>query len=90
MASVPSWHWAFELDVNTAFACMEATQKPIGVSFTRPEHLEAAIAMFDAALGSEGGEAAIAGAAAAQLLRHVGLPSTVSAGMILKAPLARV
>ena len=44
----------FELDINTAFACMKATKKPIGVSFSRPDHLEAAVAMFDTALGDEG------------------------------------
>lgn len=44
----------FELDVNTAFACMKATRKPIGVSFSEPAHLDAAIAMFDTALGGEG------------------------------------
>ena len=44
----------FELDMNTAFACMKATAKPIGVSFSAPEHLEAAVSMFDTALGGDG------------------------------------
>ncbi len=44
----------FELDINTAFACMKATRKPIGVSFCHPSHLEAAVTMFDTALGGEG------------------------------------
>ncbi len=42
------------LDVNTAFACMKATRKPIGVSFSDPQHLDAAVSMFDTALGGEG------------------------------------
>lgn len=44
----------FELDINTAFVCMKATRKPIGVSFSHPHHLESAVSMFDAALGAEG------------------------------------
>ena len=44
----------FAQDVNTAFACMKATRKPIGVSFGSPNHLEAVVAMFDTALGGEG------------------------------------
>ncbi|MEM1300694.1 MAG: trimethylamine methyltransferase family protein [Pseudomonadota bacterium] len=43
-----------ELDLNTAFACLKGTGKPIGVSFESPENLAATVAMFDAALGSEG------------------------------------
>ncbi len=45
---------AFELDINTAFACMKATKKPIGVSFSHPSHLETVVDMFDMALGGEG------------------------------------
>ena len=43
-----------ELDVNTAFACLTGTGKPIGVSFQSPENLDAVVSMFDAALGQEG------------------------------------
>ncbi len=44
----------FELDVNTAFACLKATGKPIGVSFCHPSHVDPIIEMFDMALGAEG------------------------------------
>ncbi len=44
----------FELDVNTAFACLKATGKPIGISFCDPSHVGPIIAMFDMALGAEG------------------------------------
>ncbi|MEQ8651156.1 MAG: trimethylamine methyltransferase family protein [Kiloniellales bacterium] len=40
----------FELDINTAFACMKATSKPIGVSFERAAHVAPVIALFDQAL----------------------------------------
>ncbi|MEO0369920.1 MAG: trimethylamine methyltransferase family protein [Pseudomonadota bacterium] len=41
-------------DLNTAFACMKATSKPIGVSFSDPSHVAPIIDMFDMALGGEG------------------------------------
>ncbi len=44
----------FELDINTAFACMKATSKPIGVSFCDPDHVEPVVEMFDVALGEAG------------------------------------
>ena len=44
----------FELDINTAFACLKASSKPIGVSFDCASHVEPVIAMFDTALGGEG------------------------------------
>ncbi len=44
----------FELDINTAFACMKATQKPIGVSFSAPDHVTPVVEMFDMALGAAG------------------------------------
>ncbi len=44
----------FDLDVNTAFACMKATAKPIGVSFAAAAHLTPVVGMFDRALGGEG------------------------------------
>ncbi len=45
----------FLLDVNTAFACLKACPKPIGVSFTEADHIEPVIRLFDMALGAEGG-----------------------------------
>ena len=42
------------LDVNTAFACLKGTAKPIGVSFQSPENLDAVVSMFDLALGADG------------------------------------
>ncbi len=44
----------FELDVNTAFACMKATSKPIGISFCEPGHVAPIVEMFDIALGGAG------------------------------------
>jgi len=44
----------FELDINTAFACLKATSKPIGVSFCDASHIRPIIDMFDLALGSAG------------------------------------
>lgn len=41
----------FELDVNTAFAAMKATSKPIGTSFFSSDHVASVIEMFDHALG---------------------------------------
>ena len=43
------------LDVNTAFACLKACPKPIGISFDKAAHLDPVTAMFDQALGREGG-----------------------------------
>lgn len=44
----------FELDLNTAFACLKATSKPIGISFCAPEHIDPIVEMFDMALGYDG------------------------------------
>ncbi|WP_170763551.1 trimethylamine methyltransferase family protein [Ruegeria lacuscaerulensis] len=44
----------FELDVNSAFACLKATSKPIGISFCEASHIDPIIDMFDIALGYEG------------------------------------
>ena len=44
----------FELDMNTLYACIAGTEKHIGTNFYLPEHVPAAIEMFDAALGGEG------------------------------------
>lgn len=45
----------FELDLNTAFAALKATSKPIGTSFFEAANVAPVIAMFDQALGAEGG-----------------------------------
>lgn len=42
------------LDINTAFAAMKATSKPIGTSFFEPANVAPVIKMFDMALGGEG------------------------------------
>ena len=44
----------FELDINTAFACLKATSKPIGISFCDPDHVNPIVEMFDMALGHPG------------------------------------
>ena len=44
----------FELDINTAFACLKATSKPIGISFCDPDHIDPIVEMFDMALGHPG------------------------------------
>jgi trimethylamine--corrinoid protein Co-methyltransferase len=40
-----------DLDINTAFAAMKATSKPIGTSFFEPTNVAPVVSMFDAALG---------------------------------------
>ncbi len=45
---------SLDLDLNTAYACMQGTSKHIGVSYVRGSHVEAAVEMFDHALGGEG------------------------------------
>lgn len=44
----------FDLDVNTAYALLAGTTKPVGTSFTLPEYVAPVIEMFDLALGGEG------------------------------------
>ena len=44
----------FDLDVNTAYALLAGTRKPVGTSFTVAEHVDPIIDMFDMALGGEG------------------------------------
>ena len=39
------------LDINTAFAAMKATSKPIGISFFEPANVAPVVKMLDAALG---------------------------------------
>ena len=45
----------FELDINTAYACLAGTSKPIGTSFAHAAHAAPVVSMFDRALGVEGG-----------------------------------
>lgn len=44
----------FDLDLNTAFACVKATAKPIGVSFDNAGHVDPVVELFDLALGETG------------------------------------
>ncbi|MEM7561661.1 MAG: trimethylamine methyltransferase family protein [Pseudomonadota bacterium] len=44
---------ALDLDINTAFACLKATSKPIGTSFDNASHVSKVTQMFDLALGVE-------------------------------------
>jgi len=44
----------FDLDVNTAYALLRGTTKPVGMSFTVGENVDPIIDMFDWALGGEG------------------------------------
>ena len=43
-----------ELDLNTAYACLMGTTKPIGTSFFKKENVYDAVDMFDLALGGTG------------------------------------
>ncbi|MBT3556754.1 MAG: trimethylamine methyltransferase [Rhodospirillales bacterium] len=43
-----------DLDINTAFAMLVGTTKPVGTSFTLGSHVDPIIDMFDIALGGEG------------------------------------
>ena len=42
------------LDINTAFACLKATSKPIGVSFGDARNVQPVVDLFDTALGGTG------------------------------------
>ncbi|WP_261843803.1 trimethylamine methyltransferase family protein [Aliamphritea ceti] len=44
----------YDLDVNTAYALLVGTEKPVGTSFTLAEHVDPIIDMFDMAMGGEG------------------------------------
>lgn len=44
----------FDLDLNTAFALMKGTQKPVGTSFTIGEYVHPIVEMFDIVAGGEG------------------------------------
>ena len=45
---------ALDLDLNTAYACLKATSKPIGVSFAAAAHVAPVARLFDLALGGDG------------------------------------
>lgn len=45
---------AFALDVNTAYALLCNTMKPVGTAFTLASHVDPIVDMFDAALGGAG------------------------------------
>ena len=45
---------ARDIDVNTAYAVMVGTSKPVGTSMFHPDHVHEVVAMFDMALGGEG------------------------------------
>jgi trimethylamine--corrinoid protein Co-methyltransferase len=42
-----------DLDINTAYACLKATSKPIGTSFDNAGHVDQVVSLFDLALGGE-------------------------------------
>lgn len=44
----------YDLDINTAYAMLAGTNKPVGMSFTIGSHVDPVIDMFDAALGGDG------------------------------------
>lgn len=44
----------FDLDMNTAYALVGNTTKPVGTSFTLAEHMDPIIRMLDVAAGGEG------------------------------------
>ena len=44
----------FDLDVNTAYALLAGTTKPVGTGFTLGSHVDPIVDMFDMALGGEG------------------------------------
>lgn len=44
----------FDLDVNTAYALMLGTQKPVGTSFTIGEYVHPIVEMFDIVAGGDG------------------------------------
>jgi trimethylamine--corrinoid protein Co-methyltransferase len=44
----------FDLDVNTVYALLRGTQKPIGTSFSAAEHVDPIIDMLDWTMGGEG------------------------------------
>lgn len=67
-----------DLDVNTAYALLKGTTKPVGTSFTVAETVDPIIDMFDIAMG---GEITLLNAASAQISNWLGLPSGAAASM---------
>lgn len=45
---------SFDLDVNTAYALMKNTGKPVATAFTLAEHVDPIVRMFDIAAGGDG------------------------------------
>jgi len=45
---------ARDIDINTAYAVMAGTTKPVGTSMFQPDHVHDVITMYDMALGGEG------------------------------------
>ncbi len=45
---------AFDLDLNTAYALLRGTTKPIGTSFALAEHVQPVVELFDLVLGGTG------------------------------------
>ena len=43
-----------DLDINTAYALLKNTNKPVATAFTLAEHVDPIVAMFDIAAGGEG------------------------------------
>ncbi len=43
-----------DLDINTAYALMKGTQKPVGTSFAFGTHVDEAVALFDMVAGGDG------------------------------------
>ena len=48
----------YDLDVNTAYALLKNTTKPVATAFTLAEHVDPIIEMFDIAAGGKGAFAA--------------------------------
>ena len=44
----------FDVELNTAYAMLKGTKKPIGISFTQPEFVKPIVEMYDIALGGVG------------------------------------
>jgi len=44
---------SLDLDINTAYACLRATGKPVGISFDQARNVEPVCRLFDVALGGE-------------------------------------
>lgn len=44
----------YDLDVNTVYALLKNTTKPVATSFTLPEHVEPIVGMLDIAAGGDG------------------------------------